>query len=156
MPPILQSQVLGQLAVRNPDHVPDDPYTIEELYEAATLKLYGTSSANIMPYVSHTSIIDGRYPVVQAMPAMAPMTQPAAAVKKEDVEDVKLQDILIAMGHMMETVTNALMTLQTPGQGSQHQRNNQYHGGNQYNNQSRAPPIPRCRRAGSATTSDIS
>ena len=59
MPPILQSQVLGQLAVRNPDHVPDDPYTIEELYEAATLKLYGTSSANITPYVSHTSIIDG-------------------------------------------------------------------------------------------------
>ena len=89
MLPILQSQVLGKLAVRNPDHVPDDPYSIEELYEAATFKLYGTSSANIMPYVSHTSIIDGRYPVVQAMPATVPMTQTAAVVKKEEVEDVK-------------------------------------------------------------------
>ena len=144
MPPILQSQVLGQLAVRNPDHVPDDPYTIEELYEAATLKLYGTSSANITPYVSHTSIIDGRYPIAQAVPNTMPTMQQATAVKKEEVEDVKLQDILIAMGHMTQTVTNALMTLQAPAQGSYQQggqQRNQYQG-NQYNNQNRAPANP--------------
>ena len=144
MPPILQSQVLGQLAVRNPDHVPDDPYTIEELYEAATLKLYGTSSANITPYVSHTSIIDGRYPIAQAVPNTMPTMQQATVVKKEEVEDVKLQDILIAMGHMTQTVTNALMTLQAPAQGSYQQggqQRNQYQG-NQYNNQNRAPANP--------------
>ena len=66
--------------------------------------------------------------------------QQATAVKKEEVEDVKLQDILIAMGHMTQTVTNALMTLQAPAQGSYQQggqQRNQYQG-NQYNNQNRA------------------
>ena len=59
MLPILQSQVLGQLVARNPDHVPNDPYTIKELYKATTLKLYGTLLSNIAPYVSQSHIING-------------------------------------------------------------------------------------------------
>lgn len=45
LPPQLQNQVLAHLAAKDPDHIPDDPYTLSELYSAASIRMYGTSSA---------------------------------------------------------------------------------------------------------------
>ena len=43
-PPELWNRVAHRLQLKLPDHFPDDPYTLEEIHDAACFVLHGTAS----------------------------------------------------------------------------------------------------------------
>lgn len=101
LPPQLQNQVLAHLAAKDPDHIPDDPYTLSELYNAASIRMYGTSSA-ATPVASIAAI-----PATSPLGPMAPPTTPNDA-------PVKREELMSVIEAMTQTFTNALRSALPP------------------------------------------
>lgn len=103
LPPQLQNQVLAHLAAKDPDHIPDDPYTLNELYNAASIRMYGTSSA-ATPIASIAAI-----PATSALAPMAPIPPPTS-----NDTPLKREELFSVVEAMTQTFTNALRSMIPP------------------------------------------
>lgn len=119
--------MLLQLAAKSPDHIPDNPYSLEEIYQAVTLRLYGTSLQNI------NAIVDGCLPITSTIPTIIPTS---SVVKQED-NVMKREDFLVAMEQMTQSFTNALRTMTSSSNNSNQrpQMNYGQSGGQSYGQQ---------------------
>ena len=55
-PSELWSQVSYRLQLKFPDHFPDDPYTLEQIHDAAHFVLHGTAASADMPRMQQRSM----------------------------------------------------------------------------------------------------
>ena len=87
-PSELWSQVSYQLQLKFPDHFPDDPYTLEQIHDAARFVLHGTAAST--PALAH----DGPLPLAPTL-APAPKT-----------ESTKLSILIDTMKQFVTTLDN--------------------------------------------------
>ena len=73
-PPELWSKVSHRLQLKVPDHFPDDPYTLEQIHEAARFVLHGTASFSL-------ALDDPR----MAAPTAVPVAKTEPTIKSEDL-----------------------------------------------------------------------
>lgn len=104
LPADLQSQVITHQAAKFPDHIADDPYDINELYQSATTRTYGTSSA---------------YSILAPLALMPSSTSQGGNLSANPYNPIiKREEPANPLDALTQTITNAFRNLSTQ-QGSQ-------------------------------------
>ena len=88
----LWMRISQRLQLKLPDHFPDDPYTLDAIFEAAQYVLHGTNSTLLVTSTNSTTLTAGQ----------------ANAVKAE----IKTEDLAAILEHLTETFVKALSTQQ--------------------------------------------
>jgi hypothetical protein len=110
-PSSLWNRVQQRLQLKNPDHYPDDPYTLNDINEAAKFVLSGTDQT---PPPSNNANVE-TVASTRSQPAQQPSTS-------QNV--IKSEDFAAIMERFAQTIASSLRQNDAPTQHSQQQRRN--------------------------------
>ena len=102
MPTLLQSKLVHYLEITLPNHHPEDPYEVDQVFEAAKWVLKSTDTATTSKKLTTAS-------TTAVLTIHIPATVPITIIKKEplDVAAAAIVNTLACMEKQIEVVLNA-------------------------------------------------